>query len=387
MEQFQRIRAEIDLDALAFNFDTMYRKLSPGAKLAAVIKADGYGHGALEIARLLEDRPYLWGFAVAAAEEALELRRGGIKKPIMLLSYAFCESWKDMIEQDIRFTVFDLDTAAGISDLAVKLGKEAYIHIALDTGMSRIGFADNTRSIQEIKTISVLPSIVIEGLFTHFAQADEPSIAPAQSQLERYLDFSDKLKKDGVRIPIRHTSNSAGIFRLKEAHLDMARAGITLYGLLPSDEIAEEVKGILPVMRLVSHISFVKDLSPGSKVSYGGTFTADKEMRVATIPVGYADGYPRLLSGKGHVLIRGKRAGILGRVCMDQFMVDVTEIEGAARGDEVVLLGSQGEEFISAEQLGALSGRFNYELVCDIGKRVPRCFMAGGKCIGVRKTV
>ncbi len=387
MEKNMRVRAEIDLDAVAFNMESMRQKISPETKITAVIKADAYGHGAVEIAHLIEDYPYVWGFAVAAAEEGMELRRNGIRKPILTLGYTFPECWPDMIDYDIRFTVFDYGTAEEISRLAGTLGKKAFVHIALDTGMSRIGFADTDASVEEVKKIAALPHLVIEGLFTHFARADEPSIAPAERQLSRYMAFSKKLDEAGVEIPIRHASNSAGIFRLKNANLSMVRAGITLYGLLPSDEVKDEVKPLKPVMRLVSHISYVKELSAGAEISYGGTFRTEKTMRVATIPVGYADGYPRLLSNKGHVLIRGRKAPILGRVCMDQFMVDVSDIPDAVRGDEAVLMGTQGEETITAEEIGALSGRFNYELVCDISKRVPRHYMREGKCISVRALV
>ncbi len=387
MEKNMRVRAEIDLDAVAFNMEVMRNKISPETKITAVIKADAYGHGAVEIAHLIEDYPNLWGFAVAAAEEGMQLRRSGIKKPILTLGYVFPECWADMIDYDIRFAVFDLETAEEISRLAGSLGKTAVIHIALDTGMSRIGFADTDESVEIVKKIAALPGVKIEGLFTHFARADEPSIAPAERQLARYNAFSEKLDAAGVAVPIHHTSNSAGIFRLKNANLSMVRAGITLYGLLPSDEVKDEVKPLMPVMRLVSHISYVKDLMPGAEISYGGTFKVEKPMRVATIPVGYADGYPRLLSNRGYVLISGKRAPILGRVCMDQFMVDVTDIPDAMRGDEAVLLGNQGEETITAEDIGAMSGRFNYELVCDITKRVPRHYMRSGRCISIKELV
>ena len=386
-ESHMRVRAEIDLDAVIFNMEAMKAKIDPETKITAVIKADAYGHGAVQIAHLLENDPCLWGFAVAAAEEGMELRNNGIRKPILLLSYAFSESWADMIDYDIRFAVFDYEAAAGISGLAVSLGKKARIHIALDTGMSRIGFRDTDESAEIVKKIAALPGIEIEGLFTHFARADEPSIAPAERQLARYMAFSEKLETAGVDVPVHHVSNSAGIFRMRNANLSMVRAGITLYGFLPSDDVREEVQPLKPVMRLVSHISFVKELIPGAEISYGGTFKVEKPMRVATIPVGYADGYPRMLSNKGCVLIRGRRAPIVGRVCMDQFMVDVTEIPEAVRGDEAVLMGAQGEETITAEEIGALSGRFNYELVSDITRRVPRHFLRGGRTVSVRTLV
>ena len=381
MKKYSRIRADIDLDAVLYNFENMKANIRPGCKITAVIKADGYGHGSVQIAELMEPYDYMWGFAVAAADEAFRLRRAGIRKPIMLLGYTFDEFYEDLIRENVRICVFDYDTAVKVSDAAFTAKKKAIIHIALDTGMSRIGFRDNDASVAEIVKIAKLPNIEIEGLFTHFARADEVSIDPAVRQLERYDAFAEKVEKAGVDIPIHHVSNSAGIIRLREANKDMVRAGITVYGLMPSADVETDIVPLKPVMSLVSHISYVKNIEAGDEVSYGGTFKAEKTMRVATIPVGYADGYPRMLSGKGHVLIKGRKAPILGRVCMDQFMVDVTDIEGSTRGDEVVLLGKQGDERITAEELGDLSGRFNYELVCDISKRVPRNFIYEGRII------
>ena len=381
MKKYSRIRADIDLDAVLYNFENMKANIRPGCKITAVIKADGYGHGSVQIAELMEPYDYMWGFAVAAADEAFRLRRAGIRKPIMLLGYTFDEFYVDLIREDVRICVFDYDTAVRVSDAAFTAKKKAIIHIALDTGMSRIGFRDNDASVAEIVKIAKLPNIEIEGLFTHFARADEVSIDPAVRQLERYDAFTEKVEKAGVDIPIHHVSNSAGIIRLREANKDMVRAGITVYGLMPSADVETDIVPLKPVMSLVSHISYVKDIEAGDEVSYGGTFKAEKTMRVATIPVGYADGYPRMLSGKGYVLIKGRKAPILGRVCMDQFMVDVTDIEGVTRGDEVVLLGKQGDERITAEELGDISGRFNYELVCDISKRVPRNFIYEGRII------
>ena len=381
MKNYSRVRADIDLDAVLFNFESMRANISPDCKITAVIKADGYGHGSVQIAQLMEPYPYMWGFAVAAADEAMRLRMSGIGKPIMLLGYAFEESYAELIRSDVRICVFDYETAEAVSNVAFDVDKKAVIHLALDTGMSRIGFRDDDASVETIARIAKLPNIVIEGLFTHFARADEVSIAPAVRQLERYKAFAEKVMRAGVRIPIHHVSNSAGIIRMKEANMDMVRAGITVYGLLPSSDVETDVVPLRPVMSLKSHISFVKDIEAGDEVSYGGTYKAGERRRVATIPVGYADGYPRMLSGKGYVLIRGRKAPILGRVCMDQFMVDVTDINGASRGDEVVLLGRQGDYIITAEELGDLSGRFNYELVCDINKRVPRNYIYEGRII------
>ena len=372
---YTRIRADIDLSAVKSNFDNMAKNLVPGTQIAGVIKADGYGHGAVEIARLMENVPYMWGFAVATAGEALVLRDAGIKKPILILGYTFAEDRSQLIGEDVRLTVFDTETAALISREAVRLHRNAIIHIALDTGMGRIGFLPNEESLEAVKKISEMPNLQIEGLFTHFARADETDLTPALVQFSHYQDFSEKIRALGIDIPVHHVSNSAGIIRFREANLSMVRAGITIYGLYPSDEVEKDIVPIRPVMSLISHISYIKTLPAGYEISYGGTCTTQHETRVATIPVGYADGYPRQLSGKGSVLIRGKRAPILGRVCMDQFMVDVTDIPDAVRGDEVVLVGAQGDDRITVEELGALSGRFNYEFVCDISPRVPRCYV------------
>ncbi|MBQ1492135.1 MAG: alanine racemase, partial [Blautia sp.] len=351
------------------------------AKMVAVVKADAYGHGALAIARLVEGYDYLWGFAVATGEEALHLRDHGIKKPILILGLAEEELFPALAKAKVRLAVSTFSLAEAYDRAGKEVGEEVKVHLAIDTGMSRIGFAPGQASIEEIKKISGLSSLTIEGAFTHFARADEVSLDPAYVQLSRFTGFCDEIEAAHVPLPLRHASNSAGILRLPEANLSMARAGITIYGIYPSEEVERDVP-IYPVMELKSNLSLVKDVEAGTAVSYGGTFVADKRMRIATVPVGYADGYPRLLSGKGSVLLRGKRAPILGRVCMDQFMVDVSDIPEATIGDEVTLLGRDGEEYISADELGNLSGRFPYELVCLVSHRVPRVYVKGQKAVG-----
>lgn len=379
VKKYSRVRADINLDAVDHNFEVMHSRLKPNTKMCAVVKADCYGHGALQIARFVQDRDYIWGYACATAEEAMALRNGGIMKPIILLGYAFPESYEDLIDYDIRACVFEAETAEELSKMAQMLGKTALVHLAVDTGMSRIGFIPSRESVRVIKGIAELPGLKIEGLFTHFARADEKSMAPAEEQFSRYRAFSEALENEGVQIPIHHVSNSAALMRRQDMNLNMVRPGITIYGLTPSDDIGDEIlPELIPVMSLVSHISYIKTLPAGQAVSYGGTYVTKRPTKVATVPVGYADGYPRTLSNKGSVLIGGKRAPIIGRICMDQFMVDITDVEGVAPHDEVVLLGSQGSEHITAEELGNLSGRFNYELVCDITKRVPRNYLLHG---------
>ena len=375
MKKFERVKAVVSLDAIAHNFAEMKKNIAKGTKIVAVIKADGYGHGAEAIARLIEDYDYIWGFAVATPEEALQLRTFGVKKPILILGIVFEEYFTEMIAKEIRLTVCTYEMAQKLSEEAQRQGRDVHIHIGLDTGMSRIGFADRQESVEEIKKISQLPNLKIEGMFTHFARADETDRSPAIDQLNRYLNFAKLLEDAGIQIPMKHCSNSAGIIRVPEANLNAVRAGITIYGIYPSNEVERDIVKLIPAMELKSHISYIKTVEPGAAFSYGGTFTAKKEMKVATIPVGYADGYPRSLSNQGWVLIHGKKAPILGRVCMDQFMVDITKIPDAKAGDEVTLIGKDGKEFISIEKFGDLSGRFSYEFACDISKRVPRVYI------------
>ena len=382
MEKYSRIKALISLDAVRYNFEQMKNNIKEGTKIIAVIKADAYGHGAVPIASMIQEYDYIWGFATATAQEALQLRRAGIVKPILILGLVFEDYYEELIRNDVRMAVCDFDTAKRFHEAALAVGKKGLIHLAADTGMTRIGFKDNEESLEEIRRIYQLENIEIEGLFTHFARADEYDRTPAMVQLERYVHFSKLLEENGIHIPLHHCSNSAGIIRVPEANMNIVRAGITIYGIYPSEEVEKDIVKLEPVMSLKSHVTFVKEVEPGTQVSYGGTYTTDHVTKLATIPVGYADGYPRTLSNKGWVLIHGKKAPICGRVCMDQFMVDVTDIPEIKKGDEVTLLGSDGEETISADTLGDLSGRFSYELLCGISKRVPRIYIKDKKECG-----
>ncbi len=382
--KYSRVCARISLKAIEHNLLAMKNNIPDGTKIMAVIKTDAYGHGAIEIGRFLEGKEYIWGYAVATAEEAFELRDEGLKKPILILGYTFPYAYERMIREDIRPAVFRMDMAKELSDCAKKLMEEgaidgpAPIHIAVDTGMSRIGITPDEEGVSFAKEIRLLEGIRIEGAFTHFARADEKDLTNVREREEVFKDFLKAFEEEtGYRIPIKHCANSASIIAVPESSMDMVRAGVTMYGMWPSDEVPRDIISLEPSMELVSHIVMIKDVPAGTPVSYGGTFVTDKTTKIATIPVGYGDGYPRSLSSKGYVLINGHRANILGRVCMDQFMVDVTDIPYVKEGDEVVLLGKDkttGEE-ISAEFLGDLSGRFNYELTCDISKRVPRVFV------------
>lgn len=370
----ERVEAVIDLGAVKKNFENMKKNLREGVRMIAVVKTDAYGHGAVEVAHLVEDYDYIWGFAVATAEEALELRRANVRKPILILGYVFSEDYDMLVREDIRPAVFKLSMAKALSDAAVRAGKTIRVFFAVDTGMSRIGFSVNSRAADEAAEIACLPFLEIEGIFTHFARADETDKEPARRQAEKFDTFVKMLEERSVDIPLKSVSNSAGILEMPEYHYDLVRAGITIYGIYPSDEVSRETVKLYPAMSLVSHISYIKEVESGTAVSYGGTFVTERPTRIATVPVGYGDGYPRSLSGKGSVLIRGKRAPILGRICMDQFMVDVTDIE-AEEGDRVTLLGKDGDEQISVEELSGLSGRFPYEFTCCISKRVPRRYL------------
>lgn len=382
MREYYRVHANINLDAVYDNVVNMKKLLKPGTKLMAIIKADGYGHGAVPVAEVLEDVADAYG--VAILEEGIELRRAGVTKPILILGYTPKPLYEPMIENDIAATVFTREMGKEISDTAVKMGKTAKIHIKLDTGMSRIGFETGEESLADIKWIAGLPGIFIEGCFTHFARMDETDKTWANRQLKRYLDFVGRLEEEGIVIPVKHVSNSAGIIDMPEVNLDMVRDGISVYGLYPSEEVQKERISLQPAMELKAYVSFVKTLPAGVQISYGGTYTTTGTTRVATIPVGYADGYPRALSGRGHVLIHGKSAPILGRVCMDQFMVDVTDIPNVVQGDEVTLVGRDGDSFISTEEVSDMAYSFNYEFVCDVGKRVPRVYYRHGKKVGIK---
>lgn len=375
MKQHRRVCATINLDAVAENFVQMKNNLKSGTRIIAVVKADGYGLGAIPIAQMVEPYDYIWGFGVATVEEAIILRDNGITKPILLLSFTFPEDYDDIVRYDLQPTVFKLSMAKELSRAAVGQKKEVFVHIAVDTGMSRIGFADEQDSISVIADIKKLPNVKMEGIFTHFARADEKDKGPALAQMNRFEVFLRQLECAGIHIPLRHCSNSAGIMQISEANMDLVRAGISIYGMYPSDDVARTPVSLTPVMELKSHITYIKTVKKGTQIGYGGTYTAPAQMRIATIPVGYADGYARSLSNKGYVLVRGQRAPIVGRICMDQFMVDVSQIPEAAEFDEVTLLGRDGNEIITMEYLGDISGRFNYEFACNISKRVPRVYL------------
>ena len=374
MTEHNRVCAEINLDAIAYNMEQMKRRIGGHARLIAVVKADGYGHGAVPVAEMFEQCSWVWGYAVACLEEAAELREHGIRKPILVLGCVFPDQFEEMIRYDVRPAVYMESMAELISQEAVRQGKDAFIHIKIDTGMGRIGFPATEESADAVERISRLPGIRIEGMFTHFAKADERDKTYTFLQHDRFVKMKELIEKRQIHVQYFDCDNSAGIIDFPDMKHDLARAGIAMYGMYPSDEVDRSAVDLRPALSLVSHVSFVKDVEAGTPISYGGTFVSDRPMRVATIPVGYGDGYPRSLSNKGYVLIHGKRAKILGRVCMDQFMADVTDIPETAFMDRVVLVGRDGDEEITVDDLAALSGRFNYEFVCCLGKRIPRIY-------------
>ena len=383
MRPYSRVYATVNLDAVASNMRSMRDNLPASTLIMGSVKADGYGHGSVPVAKTIE--PYVFGYAVATIDEGIILRRHGINKTILILGVTHESRYEDLLRYDIRTAMFQYEKAKKLSDLALKQGKKAVVHLALDTGMSRIGMKADREHAKEAAAIAALEGIEVEGLFTHFARADETDKSAYEEQYRRYKEFLGYLKELGVKIPIRHCSNSAGIVEsLESNHMDMVRAGIAIYGMYPSDEVDHNSVKLTPAMEIKSCITYIKEIEAGTAVSYGGTFVADHTMKVATIPVGYGDGYVRSLSGKGDVLIHGKRAAILGRICMDQFMVDVTDIPDVQEDYEVSLLGSDGAECITMEELAEKSGGFHYEMICDIGKRIPRVYLKDGKVVGTK---
>ena len=373
---FDNSQVIIDLDAIAHNIDAVREKT--GLAVMAIIKADAYGHGAVQVGRLLQDKCAFFG--VSSLLEALELRKAGLTIPILILGHTPTSAFPELLRNHIRPTIFRYADALALSVAAAEAGVEAPFHFAIDTGMSRIGFQATEEEAQVCAAIAKLPHLRAEGMFSHFATADSADLERTRQQAELFARFDELLRQHGVNIPLRHLDNSAGIMNFPHPY-EMVRSGIITYGLYPSDEVDPALLDIRPALRWVSRISHLKLLPPGREISYGGTYVTTRSTMVATIPVGYADGYRRNLSGKFHVLIRGKKAPILGRICMDQMMVDVTHIPDAALDDPVVLIGQDGEARITVEEIAAQADSFNYEFVCGISRRVPRSYLQNGKVV------
>lgn len=380
-----RAWAEINLDAISKNLKNIRKITNPDAKLLAVVKADAYGHGYLDVAKTLVESgaDYL---GVATFEEAKQLRIHSIEAPIMILGPIIDSDIENVIKLDIISTVFDTDTAKRISDRAKLIGKQAKIHIKLDTGMTRIGFVcsdDNKESIDSILKISKMPNLEIDGIFTHFARSDEPDREFTDAQFEKFMSVCNALEGKGLHIPVKHVCNSGGIMEFPEYHLDMVRCGIICYGHYPSEDVHKEKLPLEPAMTFKTVVTNVKTVPANTPVSYGGTFVTDKEMKIATIAIGYADGYSRVLSNKAEVIVNGKKANIVGNVCMDQTMVDVSDIDDVKIGDEVILFGKCGNNIITVESVARIIGTINYETLCVVSKRVPRVYIKNGKFTNV----
>ena len=384
-EILRRTWAEIDLDTLARDFQAVRQAANPQAKVCCVVKADAYGHGAVRMAREFEELGADW-FAVSNLEEALQLRFAQLQKPVLVLGYTPPEEASALAKYHISQCVYSLDYVRELSQYAVEAGVTVNIHVKIDTGMSRLGFyyqdiSRDEATVQEVKTACTLPGLYPEGIFTHFAVSDEGKEGDAftMRQFGCFKEMIEALLREDISFEVRHCANSAAVFDYPLSHLDMVRAGIVIYGLYPSGELRSR-PNLAPVLSLKSVVSHIKTVQPGATISYGRKFTADCERKVATVPVGYADGYPRILSAKGaQVLIGGKRCPILGRICMDQLMADVSDLPEVRVGDTVTLIGRDGQEEITADELAALEGSINYEVVCGLSKRVPRVYLKHGK--------
>ena len=375
--KYNRIYAAIDMDALKYNVKKM-QSLKPEMKTLVVIKADAYGHGAVEIARRISGMCDYYG--VATIDEAEALRLAGIDKPILIIGYTASEDFDRLLKYDITQAVYDVNECEKLSKLALSVGRTAKVHIKVDTGMSRIGFPADENGVREAAKLKAMEGLEIEGIFTHYAKADEMDKSYAKKQKERFLSFIRGMEEQGITFAIKHIDNSAGTMELPDREFDMFRMGIVTYGLYPSDEVSRDIE-IRPVMSLKCHVAHVKTVPAGVGVSYGWTYVTCRDTRIATITCGYADGYPRALSNQGRVLIHGEYAPIIGRVCMDQIMIDVSDIPEVKVGDEVTLIGREGDRAITMEEVAAPAASFNYELCCNIARRVPRVYYENGQAV------
>ena len=378
--KYYRVYAEINLDAIVKNVDNLMALTKENTGALAVVKADGYGHGDVAVAKAVAQK--VTGYAVATLDEAVNLRENGVKKPILVLGYVDPYEFDILVSHEITATVFDVETAQLLADAARVQKKQAHCHIKVDTGMRRIGLEPDENGIAIVKQITALKELSADGIFTHFAASDETDKTSAEHQFKLFTDFTGRLEKEGIHFTYRHCANSAAVIDMPQVDLDMVRLGIAMYGMYPSDEVKKEKVELFPALDLKSHITMVKEIPSGEKVSYGGKFTTTRTTKLATVSVGYGDGYPRALSSKGYVLVRGQKAPIVGRVCMDQMMVDVTDIKNVTRADIVTLIGKDGDAEITVEEIAALAGTFNYEFVCDLGKRIPRSYYLNGEYIG-----
>jgi alanine racemase len=381
-EMLRRTWAQVNLNHLEHNLKKIKALVGSECKVMAVVKADGYGHGAVKASKVFEQSGADY-FGVSNIDEAKQLRRNAVTKPILIFGYTPPENAGDLIDFSITQTVYDANVAKALSDAAVKRGTRIKVHIKVDTGMSRIGFLyhdpEKDRDVlNEVLKIASFPGIELEGVFTHFAVADEMKNKFTERQFFLFSHFYKELEKMGVIFPIKHCCNSAGVLNYPEYHLDMVRPGILLYGFTPNQK-EMEIEGFYPAMELKTIVSHIKTVEEGTPVSYGMIYKTPCVKKIATLPIGYADGYSRILSNGAEVIIDGKRAQIVGRICMDQCMADVTAIDDVKQGDEATVFGKSGAETISVEEIAENLGTVNYEIICQIGKRVPRLYIKDGK--------
>ncbi len=380
-----RTWVEIDLDAVGQNIREIKKHLRPNVRLMGIVKADAYGHGVAEVAEtILENGADCLG--VALVDEAEELRKAGFDTPILLLGNSFEDDIESIVDLDIMPTVSDVVFAEKLSAVASSRQKEVKVHIKIDTGMSRIGFlVDSQKNLgktcEDILTVSKLPGIKIDGIFTHFATADEENAEYTIMQYERFMNCINRLEQQGVKIPVKHACNSAALVKFPHMQLDMVRAGIIVYGMYPSREFDRQSIRLVPAMTFKSRISHIKKVDSGTAFSYGGTYTSDKPMVVATVPVGYADGYSRNLSNNAEMLVGGEKVSQIGRICMDQCMIDVTKVNNINVGDEVTLFGGEGDQSVTVDDIAERLGTINYEVTCAVGRRVPRIYIKNGKIV------
>lgn len=386
MTDEERVLAIIDLDAIAYNMTNIKSKAGKETGIIGIIKADAYGHGSVEISKVILENGADW-LAVAVVDEGINLRKNGIAAPILLLGYTPELRLEDVVNNGFIQTVYTYETAKKLSDVAVRLGKTAVIHIKIDTGMGRIGYRVNEASADEIVKISELPNIEVNGMFTHFSTADEKDKDYTLNQYKKFVQMDALLRERGLEIPIKHAANSAAIMDFDNMMFNMVRPGIILYGAYPSEEVNKDNLSIKPAMSVKTHVSYVKEVNEGDYISYGRKYQAVGKRIIATIPVGYADGFIRAYSNGGKVLIKGEYAPIVGRICMDQFMVDVTDIKDVQINDEVVLIGKQGNKEITVDFIASILDTINYEVFCTLSKRVPRQYIQNGKVIKTVKYV
>ncbi len=380
MTKYYRVYADIDLDIISDNVDALMKLTPEGTGAVAVVKADGYGHGDVAVAKAVY--PKVCMYAVATLDEAVNLRENGIDKPILILGFVNVDEYETLVRNKVTATVFDYETAAELDEVAGRLGMKALCHIKADTGMRRIGLEPDESGADIVRKIKKLGDLDVQGIFTHFATSDEADKTKSERQLHKFNAFVDMLKNEGITFQYVHCANSAAVIDMPDTYKDMVRLGIAMYGMYPSTDIDMERVKLKPALKLMSHVTYVKKVPEGEEISYGGTFVTKRPSIIATVAVGYGDGYPRALSSKGYVLINGKKAPIVGRVCMDQMMVDVTDIEGVGRDSIVTLIGRDGDEEITVEEIAALAGTFNYEFVCNLNKRIPRNYFKSGRYIG-----